>query len=230
MGMKANPNASMHFRKAAIMNAAMATALSPTRLHVLRFKNGAENARSRRDPGPVEGVLQIRSCRSARKVSEATRHLQRARLIFNVRNGITADEADNKLNLKPPGRIEYFPMVFEEGPWTLYMAPGNGYIYHARKPGRIVKPSQPSPLRECVTLVDDQAGIEVTPPADTRTSKLHKTRPDHHKQIAKHPKSALERLRKQAPLDDSFVRVASTESREPGNCQASAQRNNATKR
>ncbi|KAK6434367.1 hypothetical protein LTR95_009446, partial [Oleoguttula sp. CCFEE 5521] len=174
MGMTANPNASMHFRKAAIMNAAMATALWPTRLRPLRFKNGAESTRARWDPGPVEGKLRRRSCRSAREVSEARRHLYRARFCLNVRNGVHADEADNKLNLKPPGRIEYFPMVFEKGEWTLYMSPEDGYIFHARKPGRKSKISQPSPLRECTTLGEGDDEIGTTTPPDAGTSKLVK--------------------------------------------------------
>nr|OQO31302.1 hypothetical protein B0A51_03280 [Rachicladosporium sp. CCFEE 5018] len=203
----------MHFRKAAIMNPTMATALSPTRLHAFRFKNGAENTRSRRDPGPVEGILHSKGCRSARAVSEAARHLHRARLIFNVRKGITADEADNKLNLKSPGRVEYFPMVFEKGQWALYMSPGDGYLYHARKPGRKVKVSQPSPLRECMTLGDGQDEI------DTMETRLPSIR-----------KSALNRLRSQAAIEDTFARVVNTKSREPGNCQAAEKRKDATKR
>ncbi|KAK6442479.1 hypothetical protein LTR95_001273 [Oleoguttula sp. CCFEE 5521] len=197
MGMTASPKASLHFRKAAIMNAAMATNLSPTRLHALRFENGADN---------------------------------RARLIFNVRNGVHADDADNKLNLKPPGRVEYYPMVLESDQWTLYMSPGDGYIYFARKPGRKLKISQPSPLRECMTLGDGQDEIDMAPSPDAGTSKLHKTLRDHSKQIARHSKSALDRLRSQAAIEDSFAQVVNTESREAGNCKAAEQWKDATKR
>ncbi|OQN96411.1 hypothetical protein B0A48_17663 [Cryoendolithus antarcticus] len=109
------------------------------------------------------------------------------------------------------------------------MAPGDGYIYHARKPGRKVKVNQPSPLWECITFDDDQDEIEVTLPPDVGTSKMHKTQLDHIMHNAKHPKSALDRLRSQAAVEDSFAQVVNTESRGPGNRKAAEQPKDATK-